>query len=172
MFCVNNFFVRQTRADLGTPKLFSSTPFGILGQAFGCTVLFGNIKVLILLPNNGIIGLAGEDGTHAITDESFIFTGRHIWVQKAFQDPISNGGEYFVTHTLIHELGHLLDASHEETYVWKTILGIDQATVMEATYHGSIVSKLEFSSTYYNGDSTHNNALHLRQTKASVSAYS
>lgn len=98
--------------------------------------------------------------------------GRHAWVQTVYQDPISNGGEHFITHTLIHELGHIFEATHEETYVWKTILGIDQATVMESQYHGIIVSKLEFSSTYYNGDSTHNNALHLRQTKSSVSAYS
>ena len=96
--------------------------------------------------------------------------GRHAWVQTAHHDPISQG-EYFIKHTFIHELGHIFRATHEETYVWKTILGIDQATVMEASFHGIIVSKLEFSSTYYRGDSTHNNALHLRQNKASVSAY-
>ena len=104
--------------------------------------------------NEGTVGLGG---------------GRHAWVQTVRHDTISQG-EYFIKRTLIHELGHIFEADHDEAYVWKTILGIDQATVMDGAYHGIIVSKLDFSSTNYNGDSTHNNALHLRQTKASVSA--
>ena len=71
--------------------------------------------------NEGTVGLGG---------------GRHAWVQTVRHDTISQG-EYFIKRTLIHELGHIFEADHDEAYVWKTILGIDQATVMDGAYHGS-----------------------------------
>ena len=87
------------------------------------------------------------------------------------QDPISNGGDYFRTHSIIHELGHLLGADHPYAYTWRNIFNIEQRTVMHDNYLGSIVSKLEFSSANYDGDNTHNNAMYLRQNKVAVSSY-
>lgn len=123
------------------------------------------------LPSSRVVGAAGIVGSVSNSDSSVIYTGRHAWVQMVGQDLISNGGDYFRTHSIIHELGHLLGADHPYAYTWRNIFNIEQRTVMHDNYLGSIVSKLEFSSANYDGDNIHNNAMYLRQNKVAVSSY-
>ena len=122
-------------------------------------------------------GYDAEGNTHG---EAYSYRyGRHAWAQMV-KDWYAGGWTYDGSPhgrrvTTIHELGHFFGADHEgsddymQAYDWRS--GLDHYyTVMWSTNKGS-ASKYEFSSDDYNGDSTHDNARRIRETKGVVANY-
>ncbi len=108
--------------------------------------------------------------------------GRHAWAQMV-RDWYGGGWTYDGSDhgrrvTTIHEIGHMFGADHEsaggytQAYSWWISSYIQYYTVMWSTYMGAN-GQYEFSSsTYpYHGDSTHDNARKIRETKTTVGSY-
>lgn len=125
------------------------------------------------------IYLGGYDVDGNVNGAAFPYpNSRHAWAQMVrdwwgggWTYDGSDHGRRVVT---IHEIGHMFDADHEDTG------GYTQATywwdwgyyytVMWSTYKGSS-GTYEFSSINYHGDSTHDNARRIRETKTTVGNY-
>jgi hypothetical protein len=77
-------------------------------------------------------------------------------------------------YCVIHELGHIFDANHEDSqgtnkaYLWLEN-GIPKLTVMWSYYLGTM-NTCEYSSPSYHGDSTHDNAGAIRAVKHNIAA--
>ena len=106
-------------------------------------------------------------------------SGRHAWAQMV-KDWYLGGWTYDGSPhgrrvTTIHELGHNFGAAHQgsggytQAYDWWSGLN-HYYTVMWSTNKGS-KSRYEFSSDDYHGDSTHDNARRIRETKGIVANY-
>jgi hypothetical protein len=69
-----------------------------------------------------------------------------------------------------HELGHNLNANHENAYDWTDWYIFHKYTAMWSEWKGD-EEQLEFSSKDNHGDSTHNNRQRIKDTKATVAGF-
>ena len=126
------------------------------------------------------IYLGGYDADGNTHGEAWPYQGgRHAWAQMV-KDWYLGGWTYDGSPhgrrvTTIHELGHFFGAGHEggdgykQAYDWWSGLN-HYYTVMWSTNQGS-KGRYEFSSDDYNGDSTHDNARRISETKGVVANY-
>jgi len=70
---------------------------------------------------------------------------------------------------IAHELGHNLNANHENAYSW-TESGSKKYTIMQAEWKGD-EEQLEFSNKDNHGDSTHNNIQRIKDAKSTVAGF-
>jgi hypothetical protein len=87
---------------------------------------------------------------------------------------IYDGSTHARRYNVIHELGHIFNANHENSsgtnkaFVWYTPL--PQYTVMWGGYFGPSYNTHEYSSPSYHGDSTHNNAAAISGAKSYIAS--
>lgn len=87
---------------------------------------------------------------------------------------VYDGSVHARRYCVIHELGHIFNANHEDSsgtnkaYVWYT--PTPKYTVMWSGYYGSSFNTHEYSSPSYHGDSSHNNAGAINAVKYNIAS--
>lgn len=87
---------------------------------------------------------------------------------------VYDGSLHARRYCVIHELGHIFNANHEDSsgtnkaYVWYT--PTPKYTVMWSGYFGSSFNTHEYSSPSYHGDSSHNNAGAIKAVKYNIAS--
>lgn len=128
--------------------------------------------------NDDAQGLAWGYKAH---DTNEIDKCRYAWSQMVadwylLYSLVYDGSYHARTYCVIHELGHIFNADHENSQgINKAYTWIENAvrkyTVMQSGYFGSDHNTWEYSSPNYNGDNTHNNAAAIRTVKHNVATY-
>jgi len=158
------------RYDLSNDPDIKSDPLGTFKEHFPASYL--NSKSADLA-----IYLGGYDADGNGIGQAVAYPGgRHAWAQMA-SDWLHgySGSEHGRKAVTIHELGHNFDAGHEDSggynqaYYWWS--WGSHYTVMWSGYSLTGTDEYEFSSDNYHGDSTHDNARRIRETKATVAGY-
>jgi hypothetical protein len=122
------------------------------------------------------IYLGGYDADGKTIGCSYAYpNGRHAWAQMVSDWLHGYDGSSHGRRTItIHELGHNFDADHEDVggynQAYRWWWGYYHRTVMWSRYT-VIGSEYEFSSDDYHGDSTHDNARRISETKGIVANY-
>lgn len=87
---------------------------------------------------------------------------------------VYDGSLHARRYCVIHELGHIFNANHEDSsgtnkaYVWYT--PTPKYTVMWSGYYGPSFNTHEYSSPSYHGDLSHNNALAINGAKSYIAS--
>ena len=158
------------RHDLSNDPDIKGDPLDTFKKHFPTSYLDGKSADLAIY-----LGGYNANG-EGIGEASSYLGGRHAWAQMV-SDWLHgyDGSRHGRRATTIHELGHFFDADHEgsdgykQAYDWWSGLN-HYYTVMWSTNKGS-KGRYEFSSDDYNGDSTHDNARRINETKGVVANY-
>lgn len=157
------------RLQLSNDANIKSDPLGTFKSYFPPSYLNGKSSDIAIY-------LGGYDATGYANGAAWGYDAnapfdRYAWAQMVRDFWGYDGSDHGRRVVTIHEIGHMLDAEHENTggfsqaYNWQS-----QYTVMWSTYKGNN-GLYEFSSLNYNGDSTHDNARSIRAAKDVVKFY-
>lgn len=165
--------------DLSNDARKTSEPFGLFREKFPAWYLDSkNADIAVYL--------GGNDKNAIEQGESFGYGRypddecRYTWSQMVadIYPPIIgliyDGSLNARRYCVIHELGHIFDANHEDSqgtnkaYKWFEN-GIRKRTVMWSCYLGT-TNTCEYSSPSYHGDSTHDNAGAIRAVKHNIAS--
>jgi len=157
------------RHDLSNDPDIKSDPLGTFAKHFPTSYLNGKSSDLAMY-------LGGYDADGETIGNSYAYPdGRHAWAQMVSDWLHGYGGSPHGRRAVtIHELGHNFDADHQgsggynQAYRWWW--GYYHHTVMWSGYT-VFGSEYEFSSDDYHGDSTHDNARRISETKGVVASY-
>ncbi|EHQ35202.1 M12 family metallo-peptidase [Methanoplanus limicola] len=99
---------------------------------------------------------------------------RYLWSQMIADNVpvwgfIYDGSYKARVYCIIHELGHIFNATHEKACTFYD--GGFKTTVMTPTYLGIIEQTYEYSSPSYHGDIAHNNAGAISAVKGNIASF-
>nr|QNO48549.1 hypothetical protein JAJEHNPH_00008 [Methanosarcinales archaeon ANME-2c ERB4]QNO48944.1 hypothetical protein OEPDFBKK_00020 [Methanosarcinales archaeon ANME-2c ERB4] len=157
------------RHNLSNDPDITSKPLDTFKNHFPSSYLHGKSADLAIY-------LGGYDADGKTMGCSYAYpNGGHAWAQMVSDWLHGYDGSSHGRRTItIHELGHNFDADHEDVggynpaYRWWW--GYYYRTVMWSRYT-LLGSEYEFSSDDYHGDSTHDNARRISETKGIVANY-
>ena len=170
------------KAILSNDPRKTSDPFELFREKFPASYLDSkNADIAVYMGGNDIT--TGEFAT----DQGMAFgygrypddECRYTWSQMvADNDPIYgfvyDGSLNARRYCVIHELGHIFDANHQDSqgtnkaYLWLENT-VQKRSVMWSRYLGT-TNICEYSSPSYHGDSTHDNAGAIRAVKHNIAA--
>ena len=165
--------------DLSNDARKTSEPFGLFREKFPAWYLDSkNADIAVYL--------GGNDKNAIEQGESFGYGRypddecRYTWSQMVadIYPPIIgliyDGSLNARRYCVIHELGHIFDANHEDSqgtnkaYMWVEN-NVQKRSVMWSCYLGA-TNTCEYSSPSYHGDNTHDNAGAIRAVKHNIAA--
>ncbi|MFA6331309.1 MAG: M12 family metallo-peptidase [Methanoregula sp.] len=167
------------RTQLSNDPLITTEPWNAFHNQFSLGYLQSNgADIAVYLGGYDI-----EDGTQGAAWGYGSYPGeycRYAWSQMVTDTDdglpvhIYDGSLHARRYCVIHELGHIFNANHEDSsgtnraYAWYT--PSPKYTAMWSGYYGSSINTHEYSSPSYHGDSTHNNAGAINAVKYNIAS--
>ncbi|WAI01450.1 zinc metalloprotease [Methanogenium organophilum] len=161
-----------------------SDPLGLFFDTFEPSYLDGkNADIAIYLGGNDKSGSeqGGSWGYSCYDDPDH--PGWHDYCRYAWSQMVADvdtidlydGSYHARVFCIIHEIGHIFNADHENTGGYNQACCwfegvVPKYTVMNSCYYGSNFHTWEYSSLDYHGDSTHDNARAIELVKGDISS--
>lgn len=162
----------------------ATDPLGLFFDTFQPSYLDGkNADIAIYLGGNDKSGSdQGAAWGYSCYDNP-VHPGWHDYCRYAWSQMVADAdtidlydGSYHArVFCIIHEIGHIFNANHENTGGYNQACCwfegiVPKYTVMNSCYYGSNFHTWEYSSLDYHGDSTHDNARAIEGVKGDISS--